>query len=165
MNNIILPLALTGMVLGGTLSALQAKELGKGRAQNQVHITIGQKTFTATLEDSATSAAFKAMLPLTLKMEDVNDNEKVSRLPANLPTKDEHPGQIQAGDLMIWTSRSLVLFYKGFPTSYRYTRLGRIHDAAGLSAAVGSGDVTVTLSWSRRNEPARKPVRQQPERQ
>jgi len=64
-------------------------------------------------------------------MADVNDNEKVVSLSTKLPTDDSNPGRIQAGDLMIWTSRSLVLFYKTFPTSYSYTKLGRINDAFG----------------------------------
>jgi hypothetical protein len=144
MKNIILPLALIGVVLGGTLSALDTTDASKGTTETQMRITIGQKTFTATLDDNATATAFKAMLPLKLNMDDVNDNEKVAKLSTKLPTNDSNPGRIQAGDLMIWTSRSLVLFYKSFPTSYSYTRLGRINDAAGLSAAVGSGIVTVT---------------------
>ncbi|MDB6151988.1 MAG: hypothetical protein JWL90_441, partial [Chthoniobacteraceae bacterium] len=68
---------------------------------------------------------------------------KVISLPAKLPTNDANPGDIHAGDLMIWRSRSLVLFYKSFPTSYSYTKIGRINDATGLSAAVGAGNVTV----------------------
>ncbi len=112
----------------------------------QVKIKIGSKTFIAILEDNATAAAFKVLLPLTVEMTELNGNEKYARLYVNLPTKATNPGTIQTGDLMIYGSRTLVLFYKTFPTSYDYTRLGRIQDTTGLAAAVGSGTVTVTFA-------------------
>lgn len=145
MRNIIRALLLIGVVLGGALSAAKANDDNKGATENRMKITIGQKTFTATLENNATATALKAMLPLTLDMSDFNNNEKVIRLSDPLPANDSNPRRIQTGDLMIWSSRSLVLFYKSFPTSYSYTRLGRIDNAEGLSSAVGAGDVTITF--------------------
>ena len=145
MKNILLSLLLVGASLGGILPVAAAGEGNKGTTKNQMTIKIGEKTFTATLEDNATATAFKATLPLTLKMGDVNSNEKAGRLSAKLPTKDSNPGRIQTGDLMIWTSQTLVLFYQSFPTSYSYTKVGRIDDASGLAAAVGAGNVTATF--------------------
>lgn len=142
-KNIVCSLMLIGVVLGGALSTAKAKDENKVTTENQMKITIGQKTFTATLENNTTVTAFKAMLPLTLNMSDLNDNEKVIRLSDRLPTTDSNPRRIHTGDLMIWSSRHLVLFYKSFPTSYSYTRLGRIDDPSGLGDAVGSGNVTV----------------------
>lgn len=111
---------------------------------NQMRITIGSSTFTATLYDDATAIAFKRMLPMTINMSELNGNEKYFDLPVNLPTNASNPGTIQTGDLMIYGSNTLVLFYKTFATSYGYTRLGRINDTKGLASAVGSGGVTVT---------------------
>lgn len=110
---------------------------------NRIRISIGAKTFAATLADNPTASAFKALLPLNLKMGDLHGNEKFFHLPSRLPSNDGNPGTIQTGDLMLWSSKSVVLFYKTFPTSYGYTKLGRIDNPEGLSAAVGVGDITI----------------------
>lgn len=112
----------------------------------QMQITVGSTVFSATLQDNATAHAFAAMLPLTLNMRDVNANEKYIELPSSLPTNASNPGSIQNGDVMLYGSNGLVLFYESFPTSYSYTRIGRINDAAGLEAALGAGNVTVTFA-------------------
>lgn len=111
----------------------------------KMKITIGTNVFTATLSDNETAAAFKAKLPLTIDMTELNGNEKYFDLPDTLPADAANPGTIQTGDLMLYGSRTLVLFYKTFSTSYTYTRLGRIDNSSGLAAALGSGNVTVTF--------------------
>ncbi|MCU7549560.1 cyclophilin-like fold protein [Chitinophagaceae bacterium LB-8] len=111
----------------------------------KMKIKIGNSTFTATLYDNATAGAFKALLPMTVNMAELNGNEKYVDLSRSLPTNASNPVTIQTGDLMLYGSTTLVLFYKTFSTSYSYTKLGRIDDVKGLGAAVGSGNVTVTF--------------------
>ncbi|WP_254411209.1 cyclophilin-like fold protein [Dyadobacter diqingensis] len=112
---------------------------------SRLKIRIGSKTFTATLLNNVTATAFKSRLPMTVSMSELNGNEKLYRFPDNLPTNASNPRNINSGDLMIYGSNTLVLFYQSFPTSYNYTKLGRIDDATGLAAAVGSRSVTVTF--------------------
>ena len=109
-----------------------------------IQIKVSDKRFSVTLEDNATAKAFKALLPVTIQMTELNGNEKYFRLSGTLPTNASNPGTIRTGDLMIYGQNTLVLFYKTFSTSYSYTRLGRIDDPAGLAAALGSGEIAVT---------------------
>ena len=114
-------------------------------SSTKMKIIIGTNTFIASLYNNATANAFKSKLPLTINMKELNSNEKYFDLPDNLPTNASNPGTIQAGDVMLYGSNTLVLFYKTFSTSYSYTRVGRIDNASGLNAALGSGSVTVTF--------------------
>jgi hypothetical protein len=118
----------------------------KDAAEDRMRMTIGRKTFNVTLEENPTVAKLKALLPLTANMTELNGNEKYYHLHTRLPTGAVTPRTIRNGDLMLYGDNSLVLFYKTFETSYSYTRLGRIDDPSDLSAAVGSGDVSVTFA-------------------
>ncbi len=109
----------------------------------KLKIIIGTSTFTATLYNNPSAIAFKARLPLTINMEELNANEKYFNLAGNLPANASNPGTIQAGDLMLYGSNTLVLFYQSFTTSYNYTRLARIDNPSRLAAALGSGNATV----------------------
>ena len=116
----------------------------------KMKITIGSAVFIATLDNNATTKDFKAMLPLTINMNELNGNEKFFDLLNDLPTNATKPATIQNGDLMLYGSKTLVLFYKTFSTSYSYTRIGRIENPSGLTAALGSGNATVTFetNWN-----------------
>jgi len=46
---------------------------------------------------------------------------------------------------MLYGSKTLVLFYKTFSTSYSYTKLGEVDDATGLASALGPRDTKVTF--------------------
>lgn len=110
---------------------------------NKMKITIGTTIFTATLNNNPTTTAFKAMLPFTITMSELNGNEKMYFFSTTLPTNPSIGGNLQVGDLMLYGNNCLVLFYEGFNTSYSYTRLGRIDTTSGLVDALGAGSVTV----------------------
>ena len=59
-----------------------------------MRIKIGSKTFTATLSDNETAAAFKEMLPLTLQMDELNGNEKKYDFSKALPVSSANPRSI-----------------------------------------------------------------------
>lgn len=110
---------------------------------NQLKMTIGNTPFYISLENNATAKAFKIQLPMTINMSELNSNEKYYNFTTGLPTASTNPGTIYAGDLMLYGSTTLVLFYKTFSTSYSYTRLGRVENASGLASILGSGNIQV----------------------
>lgn len=109
----------------------------------KMKITVGTTVFTATLYDNASANAFKAMFPLTLTMTELNNNEKYYDFPSSLPTNAAVGGAVKSGDLTLYGNNTLVLFYKNFNTSYSYTKLGFVDNPAGLTDALGTGNVVI----------------------
>ncbi|WP_160724720.1 cyclophilin-like fold protein [Bacillus sp. USDA818B3_A] len=119
------------------------------KTMKTINIIVGNKTFTAALEDNDTAKALVKQLPLTVDMSELNGNEKYNYLSGNLRADTPaSPGRINAGDLMLYGNNCLVLFYKTFNTSYSYIKLGRIENTSGLTEALGSDSVKVTFSVS-----------------
>jgi hypothetical protein len=112
-----------------------------------IEITIQNETFPVTLYDNEATKAFVEMLPMTLTMSELNGNEKYSYIENSLPTNAYNPSNINAGDLMLYGSNCLVLFYDSFSTQYSYTPLGKIDEPNSLAELAGNGDVEVTFSY------------------
>lgn len=106
-------------------------------------LTIGQTSFTAILEDNATVKELQSLLPMIQQMDELNGNEKYCYLSSSLPTAASRPGTIHAGDIMLYGSSCIVIFYKTFSSGYSYTRIGHIDNVEQLAQAVGSGSVSV----------------------
>lgn len=109
-------------------------------------MTVGEHRFAIALADNEAARALAALLPLTLDMIELNGNEKYVDLPHQLPTKASRPGTIHDGELMLYGSNTLVVFYSTFNSSYSYTRLGRIEDPTGLAQALGRRGVRIVFS-------------------
>ena len=122
---------------------VQTVEMAKNKT---IQIQIGNQIFDATLEDNPTVEALIKKLPLDIELEELNGNEKFYRFNERFPTSDIKPKMIHTGDLMLYSGSYFVLFYKDFATSYSYTRLGKIENPAGLTDAVGSGNIKITIN-------------------
>ncbi len=82
------------------------------RPLKDITLAVGNRTFTATMEQNRTAEAFCAMLPLTLEMQDLNNNEKYYYLDQSLPTNRTKVDTIHAGDIMLYQDNCVVVFMK-----------------------------------------------------
>lgn len=110
-----------------------------------VIITVNGKEFNAVFYNNETANAFINMMPLTLNMSELNGNEKYYNLSTTLPVNSERVGSIKKGDIMLYGSNCIVVFYESFNTSYSYTKIGYIENTENLSSALGSGSVSVSF--------------------
>lgn len=112
-----------------------------------MHMKIGDKEYSVVLNDNNTTKALRELLPMTVTMAEFNGNEKYYLLHNSLPSRPEHIGQIKSGDVMLFGDDCLVVFYKDFKTTYSYTRIGHIENAADLEQTLGRGSVTITITF------------------
>lgn len=116
------------------------------QAESRIWMTVRDKRFAITLADTQAAREFAALLPLSMTMPDLNNNEKHAELPTSLPTTTVRPGTIHSGDLMLYGSRTLVAFYVTFSSPYSYTRLGKVDNPAELARVFGSDAVRISFS-------------------
>ena len=119
---------LLGLLVGGGCGAGQSGSLGVAIAdatpapvrqkESRMWMTVGERRFAITLTDNAAARAFVAQLPLTLNMSELNGNERHADLPKALPADASRPGTIRNGDLMLYGTDTLVVFYLTFNSSY-----------------------------------------------
>lgn len=126
------------------------KKYAAGKEKNMaeketIKIRVNDETFHVELEDNQAAEAFRKKLPMTLNMHELNGNEKYA-YHISLPADSTEPGTIRTGDLMLFGSDCLVLFYDTFETSYSYTRIGHVTNPKGLADAVGNGSVKIVFS-------------------
>jgi hypothetical protein len=116
------------------------------KEKTRMWMTVGERRFVVTLAENDTGRAFAARLPLTLEMAELNGNEKHADLPEALPANASRPGTIRKGDVLLYGTRTVVVFYASFSSPYAYTRIGRIEDPGPLAAALGPGAARVSFS-------------------
>lgn len=133
-TNSLMPVKASSPVLAGELRPMK------------IIMTINQQSYEIALADNPTAKAFSQQLPLTMRMEELNGNEKFADLPAALATNPHKPGTIQPGDVMLYGNKTLVLFYETLHTSYSYTPVGKVLSTGNLKKSVGEGGIDVRFT-------------------
>ena len=118
--------------------------------EENYYIKIGDKEFPFTLKDTAVAKELKAKFPLEVEMTKLNDNEIYYRFDSSFTTNTKSVGTINIGDIYLYQSDYLVLFYKTFTTSYQYSEIGSLSSTDGLAEAIGSNS-RVKVQWLVRN--------------
>lgn len=119
---------------------------GDKETMTGIKVTVNGSVFEAKIyNDSPCAQQLLSKFPLTVTMSELNGNEKYYRFSESFSSNPENVGSINTGDIMLYQSDSLVLFYEAHNTSYTYTRIGYITDTTGLKEAVGTGNPTVTF--------------------
>ena len=109
-------------------------------------IKIGDKIFPFTLKDTKAANELKNKLPIKLQMAKLNDNEIYYQFNEKFTMDTKNVGTINAGDIYLYQSDYLVLFYKTFNTSYTYSQIGSLTDPNRLAEAIGSGS-SALVEW------------------
>lgn len=114
----------------------------------QITSDSGSHTLAATLADNSSAMAFYELLekdPVTIKMTDYGNFEKVSPLGTKLPRNDTQI-TTQAGDIILYQGNQITIYYD--TNSWNFTRLGKVDGVtqAELKKILGKGDVTAVFS-------------------
>lgn len=79
----------------------------------KIKIIANDQTFTADLEENATTTALLQQMPLALTMLNLYSRELTYRFKQQLPAAEAHTTGYAVGDIAYWTPRhSFVVFYK-----------------------------------------------------
>lgn len=118
------------------------------KTTTKMKLEVGNYVFTAALEENSSVDALKELLaagPLTLTMTDYAGMEKGADLGMVLPQNNVQINT-QAGDIILYQGRTFVIYYD--TNSWSLTPIGKIEnvDAAALRQALGTGNVSVTIS-------------------
>lgn len=104
-------------------------------------VIINETSYNVELEENEATRRLTNILPQEYTMNDLNENEKYIYLDMDLPVNQYSPKHIEKGDIMLYGSNCLVIFYKSFDTPFNYTKIGHINDLPDL----GDGSITIKL--------------------
>ena len=113
------------------------------KEENVMKININSEKYVINVENEALMEEIYNALPETFTMNELNGNEKYYYLNSTMKNANsEAVGQVQKGDVMLFESDCLVIFYDSFETEFKYTKLGHIDNLGDI----GSSNVEVSIT-------------------
>jgi len=125
--------------------AANATEPGEELAITRIKVIVGDKTLSATLDDTPAGRDFAALLPLDLTLTDYHGIEKVADLPRKLDTTSAPASYTpDTGDITLYAPwGNLAIFYKPFQKSRGLVRLGEFDGS--IDALLKNGPFAVRI--------------------
>lgn len=103
--------------------------------------------FDMTILDNACGRLLYQNLPKTISLTDRDKTIKQGYEDEILYTMDDYrPGTLSNGDFMLYGQSRYELCYKDCATGYSYTQLGKVINPEKLAAALGAGNVVITIT-------------------
>ncbi|MDQ0361968.1 cyclophilin-like fold protein [Breznakia pachnodae] len=126
----------------------KAEEAETSKELISIVVEIDSVEFTAKLYDNDATKEFIQLFPLTIVMDDLNNNEKKYDLNIDLSMMDTtRPQKMESGEIMYWSNRTLVVFYESFDNAYGgYIKLGYVEDIDSFSTLLRENP-TVTITF------------------
>ncbi len=108
----------------------------------------GNQILTATLDNNSSAKAFYEELkknPITVKMHDYGNFEKVGTLPKSFPRNDTQI-TTTAGDIILYQGNQITIYYD--VNTWNFTKLGKINGISQneLKSILGKGNITAKFS-------------------
>ena len=133
--------ALVFAVLTAAMSA-QGKE-----GTMNITVTIGGTEYAAQFDDNAAAREVASLFPLSLDMKEWAANkEYYAGLEKPVAAKEPQAEKIATGDIMLYSGRSLVIFYDSTANTSGYIKLGSITDAKNLKEALDKAKGKVSFA-------------------
>ena len=111
--------------------------------EDEYYVKINNVDYLIEFKETETANQIQAKIPFTVKMTNLNGNEIYYRFGESFTTNQKSVDTMYLGDIYLYQSDCLVLFYKTFTTSYQYTEIGKLKNTTGLDSNIGSGNVEV----------------------
>lgn len=122
---------------------------GKEGTMN-ITVTIGGTEYAAQLDDTAAAREVAALFPLSVEMKEwAGNKEYYVGLGKTINGTAPAATAITAGDIMLYSSRSLVIFYDNSANTAGYVKLGHISDSKNLKAALDKAGGKVAFAQTK----------------